>query len=164
MPSILITGADRGLGLEWARQYAETGWRVLATCRQPEAAQELQALARRFPELSLHRLDVTDAAQVRSLAGALRGVALDILLNNAGIYLEKYAEPVLGLLGYDGWARTCAVNTLGAVRVTASCLDHVTRSEWRPVVAISSHMAPSPTSPRRAATITAPARPPSMPP
>lgn len=140
MPSILITGANRGLGLEWARQYAETGWRVLATCRQPEAAHELQALARRFPELSLHRLDVTDAAQVRSLAGALRGVALDILLNNAGIYLEKYAEPVLGLLDYDGWARTCAVNTLGAVRVTEAFLDHVARSEWRLVVAIGSHM------------------------
>ncbi len=138
MHSILVTGANRGLGLEWCRQYAEADWRVYATCRRPEAADALQALARTHRMLSIQRLDVTRSESVYALRAELRDQAIDILVNNAGVYLEKYAADAA--LRYDDWAETLAVNTLGAVRVTEALVDLVARSSRRLVVAISSHM------------------------
>lgn len=138
MPSILVTGANRGLGLEWCRQYAHEGWRVYATCRRPEAAADLHDLARQHPWLTVHRLDVTEAESVHALCADLREPALDVLVNNAGVYLEKYApDPAIR---YDEWAATLAVNTLGAVRVSEALLDRLARGERRLVVAVSSHM------------------------
>lgn len=138
MPSILVTGGNRGLGLEWCRQYAAEGWRVFATCRHPEAAADLQALAHQHHLVSLHHLDVTLAESVYALHAELRDQAIDVLVNNAGVYLEKYAPA--GSLRYDDWAETLAVNTLGAMRVTETLLDLVAASRRRLVVAISSHM------------------------
>lgn len=105
MPGILISGANRGLGLEWTRQYAETGCRVLATCRQPEAA------------------------QIHNLTKALRGVALDILLNNAGIYRKSTLNPC-----WDYWATTAGPAPARSIPWTryaslSPAPDHVTRSE-----------------------------------
>ena len=71
MPSILITGSNRGLGLEWARQFASDDWRVFATCRHPAEATELHQLAEKFPNLSIHRLDVTRQEEIQSLAADL---------------------------------------------------------------------------------------------
>lgn len=139
LPGILITGANRGLGLEWARQYTEAGWQVIATCRHPEAADELKALAGRHPRLSVHRLDVTDGEQLRTLQLDLEGARIDVLLNNAGVYLDKFMD-AFGGIDYDVWLRTFAVNTLGAVRVSEAFAGHLARSEKRLVVAISSHM------------------------
>jgi NAD(P)-dependent dehydrogenase (short-subunit alcohol dehydrogenase family) len=84
----LITGANRGLGLEFARQYLADGWQVYATCRHPGSAFELQHLA----EVSDHNLrimalDVTDSASVKAVAAELDGQAIDLLLNNAGVGL-----------------------------------------------------------------------------
>jgi NAD(P)-dependent dehydrogenase (short-subunit alcohol dehydrogenase family) len=137
--TILITGSNRGLGLEWARQYAESGWRVHATCRYPDDAEELQQIARTHANLTLHQLDVTDDGDLRSLATELSGASIDVLLNNAGVYLEKY-KPGFGLIDYGDWLQTLTVNTLGAVRVTEALVEQVARSRRRLVVAITSHM------------------------
>jgi NAD(P)-dependent dehydrogenase (short-subunit alcohol dehydrogenase family) len=137
--SVLITGASRGLGLEWARQYAEAGWRVYATCRHPEEAESLKAVANGHPRLSVHRLDVTDSGQLRALRLDLEEAAIDVLLNNAGVYLDKGMED-LGGIDYEVWLRTFAVNTLGAVRVSEAFIGQVARSGKKLVVAISSHM------------------------
>jgi NAD(P)-dependent dehydrogenase (short-subunit alcohol dehydrogenase family) len=67
MPSILVTGSNRGLGLEWVRQYAMEGWRVFATCRHPAEAPDLSRLARDNSKLSIHRLDVTVVEDLRAL-------------------------------------------------------------------------------------------------
>src|SRR5260221_5763912 len=82
MPTVLITGANRGLGLEFARQYATSGWRVIATSRAPEKADALHALGQR---VSVHRVDVADLAAVAALGRALAAGAVDVLLANAGI-------------------------------------------------------------------------------
>lgn len=139
MPTLLITGANRGLGLEWTRRCLEADWRVIATCRHPEAAPELGALVARHPKAALYRLDVCDVQDLRSLRMDLETEPIDVLLNNAGVYLDKF-DPGLGGLHFDAWERTFAVNTLGAARVTETFLDNVARSSARLVVAITSHM------------------------
>lgn len=139
--NILITGSNRGLGLELARQYAQDGWRVYATCRRPCLATALHALDDRFENLSIHPLDVTDAHELGALAAELRGEPIDVLYNNAGVYLEPtYQGPSLGSLRYDDWLHTLAVNTLGPMRVTETLVENVALSEKKLVAVQTSHM------------------------
>lgn len=136
---MLITGANRGLGLEWTRQYAEAGWRVYASCRRPAEAEDLNALGRRNQRLSVHRLDVTDSEQLRTLQLDLEEARIDVLINNAGVYLDKFMGD-LGGIDYEVWLRSFVVNTLGAVRITEALAGQVAASEKKRVVTISSHM------------------------
>ena len=140
MPSILITGSNRGLGLEWARQFASDDWRVFATCRHRAEATELHQLAEKYPNLSIHRLDVTRQEEIQSLAADLNSESIDILLNNAGVYLEKFDDRLGTGLSYDDWMYTMQVNTLGPMRVAEAFSSHVARSERRLIIAITSHM------------------------
>lgn len=141
MASVLVTGSNRGLGLEWVRQYAADGWRVYATCRQPMEARELKDLAEKEKGISIHRLDVTKPDEINALAVELMKEPIDVLVNNAGVYLEKFMEVGLRRLRYEDWEYSFQVNTLGAVRVTEALQEHVARSERRLVVVISTHMA-----------------------
>jgi NAD(P)-dependent dehydrogenase (short-subunit alcohol dehydrogenase family) len=140
MLSILITGSNRGLGLEWARQYSELGWRVYASCRFPEQAHALQQLAAQQPTLTIHRLDVTQPDQLQQLATELSGHAVDILVNNAGVYFERWGKDKLGHIDFDAWLATYQVNVLGAVRVTEALRHPLACSEKRLVVMTTSHM------------------------
>ncbi len=140
MAAILVTGSNRGLGLEWAGQYAAAGWRVYATCRHPEEADALWRLSTAHRNLSVHRLDVTHEEEIAALAGELAGEPIDILLNNAGVYLEKFLDEPLDNIDYDSWEETFRVNTLGPMRVSAAFTEHVARSQHRLVVVITSHM------------------------
>lgn len=139
MPTILITGSNRGLGLEWSRQYALLGWRVFATCRYPEQAEELQRLAEKHTGVSIRRLDVTREDQIALLVTELQNEPIDLLVNNAGVYPEKYLSPNTPL-DYEVWAHTFMVNTMAALRITHGFIRNLARSEKRLVVAISSHM------------------------
>jgi NAD(P)-dependent dehydrogenase (short-subunit alcohol dehydrogenase family) len=139
MNSILVTGSNRGLGLEWVRQYAAEDWRVYATCRYPAEADDLKRLAEQYPNVSVHRLDVTSHEDLYALRSELKDQGVDILLNNAGTYLEK-AELSLGHINYEDWAKTMQVNTMGAVRVTEGLVGQLTRGSKRLVVVTSSHM------------------------
>ena len=141
MASVLVTGGNRGLGLEWVRQYAAEGWRVYATCRQPTEARELVELADREKGISIHRLDVTKPDEINALSVELMQAPIDVLVNNAGVYLEKFMEVGLRRLRYEDWLYTFQVNSLGAVRVTEAFREHVGQSEKRLVVVISTHMA-----------------------
>jgi NAD(P)-dependent dehydrogenase (short-subunit alcohol dehydrogenase family) len=141
MPSVLITGSNRGLGLEWVRQYVEDRWRVYATCRHPPEAGELHEIARHSENVTIHRLDITRIDDINALAVELLHEPIDVLVNNAGVYLEKYREIGLQKLNYEDWEHTFRVNTLGTIRVTEGFLDHVARSEKKVVVVISTHMA-----------------------
>lgn len=140
MPSVLITGSNRGLGLEWVRQHAAAGWRVYATCRDPGQATELGELAAGTPGVTVHRLDVTQADQTKAVADALVGEPLDRLINNAGVYFERWGRDPVGRIDYDHWDATFQVNTLGAMRVTEALLDPLARARHPLVAVISSHM------------------------
>jgi len=137
---ILVTGANRGLGLEWVRQYAAAGWRVYATCRHPAEAWALLELVEQFPRVSLHRLDVTRDDDAQAIAAELEGKSLDRLVNNAGVYLERLRGDDLGSLDYQRWQETFAVNTLGPVRVTEALLANLRRGTNPRIAVISSHM------------------------
>ncbi|WP_028989612.1 SDR family oxidoreductase [Thermithiobacillus tepidarius DSM 3134] len=139
MPSVLITGTDRGLGLEFSRQYAQAGWRVFACCRRPEQADALHRLAREHPQLSVHRLDVGDHAQIDALADELRDAAIDVLLNNAGVYGDE-AQQGFGNLDYARWAQVFRINTMAAVKMAEAFVAQVARSDRRVIAALSSKM------------------------
>ena len=140
MPSILITGSNRGLGLEWVRQYLDLGWRVYATCRHPHQAQDLKCLQQTHNALSIHQLDITHPEDVRRITQELSDIKLDILVNNAGVYFEQWGKDKLGRIDYVAWLETLKVNTLGAIRVTEALRKQLARGDKRLVITITSHM------------------------
>jgi NAD(P)-dependent dehydrogenase (short-subunit alcohol dehydrogenase family) len=139
MQTVLITGANRGLGLEFCRQYSLAGWRVIATCRDIDTAISLNGLAEKFANLQVHALDVADFAQIDRLSQTLLNESIDVLLNNAGIYADKTGRG-LGHLDYRAWETSFLINTMAAVKMTEVFLPHVQKSKHKMVVAISSLM------------------------
>jgi NAD(P)-dependent dehydrogenase (short-subunit alcohol dehydrogenase family) len=131
MPTILITGAGRGLGSELARQYAADGWRVIGTVRK--AAPGLK-------ELGVESLvaDVTDVAQVQTMAQKLKGEPLDLLFCNAGIIGKR--GMALGSLDYEEWDKVLRVNLLGAAAVIEALVENVAASERKTIAVMSSRL------------------------
>lgn len=139
MPRTLITGANRGLGLGFARQYAADGWQVYATCRNPNSASELRKLADASDQnVQVLALDVTDLASIKAAAAALDGQAIDLLLNNAGVGGPR--GQTIGNIDYDAWAKVLDVNTMGPLRVSEAFVENVARSEQKLVVTLTSGM------------------------
>ena len=128
----LITGANRGLGLEMARQLVMRGSAVLACVRRPAEAGDLQELARAHPgRLSIYGLDVTDGKSIARARSAIGTRTVDILINNAGVIGP--ARQSAKDMDFDGWAYTLAVNTLGPMRILQAFLDNL-RAASRPRV------------------------------
>jgi NAD(P)-dependent dehydrogenase (short-subunit alcohol dehydrogenase family) len=143
MPDILITGANRGLGLEFARQYAAGGWDVIATCRNPADAADLRALAEVTGRITVEPLDVTDHAGIDALAAKYRGRPLDVLLNNAGIIgpipiADHIAKQRFGTIDYGTWELVLRTNTLAPVKMAEAFLENVLAGEQKKICTISS--------------------------
>ena len=136
---VLITGANRGIGLELARQYASAGWRVHACCRQPERAVELNRVAAASAgRLSVHPLDVTSPAQIAALPTALGDEPLDLLINNAGIYGQDDAS--FGNTDVRAWLQAFHVNAIAPLKVMEALVEPVARSGRRVMACVSSKM------------------------
>lgn len=137
--SILITGANRGIGLEFVRQYADQGWRVYAGCRQPETALDLNRLVAGSGGLiSVHPLDVTNATQIGAMQAVLGRAPLDILLNNAGIYGQDDAR--FGNTDPERWLETFRVNAIAPMKLMEALVENVAASERRIMATLSSKM------------------------
>ena len=145
MATVLITGANRGLGLELTRQYAARGWEVIACARRPEAAPDLAALAHASGgRVALERLDVTDHKGVDAAARRLAGRPIDVLFNSAGTMGRGsrvgagFPASRFGEIDYADWEEIFRVNVEGPMKVTEAFVEHVARSAGRKVVALSS--------------------------
>ncbi|MBM3515492.1 MAG: SDR family oxidoreductase [Alphaproteobacteria bacterium] len=143
MPTVLITGANRGLGLEFVRQYCEAGWNVIATCRDPKTAGDLAALDQKYPSLNVHALDVADFGAIDRLAADLKGRPIDVLLNNAGIFGPKPLgdndpRQTFGHMDYGIWAQVLRINTMAPMKMAEAFIDHIAASKQKKFVAISS--------------------------
>jgi NAD(P)-dependent dehydrogenase (short-subunit alcohol dehydrogenase family) len=130
MPTVLVTGASRGIGREFVRQYREAGWRVLATCRDPQGAGYAKGEA--------FELDVADPVNIKNLVKELEGESIDVLINNAGINLAKQSS--FGNLDYDAWEEVMWVNVLAPLRIAECFAPHVERSERKQIIFLSSIM------------------------
>jgi NAD(P)-dependent dehydrogenase (short-subunit alcohol dehydrogenase family) len=136
--TVVITGTSRGIGLEFARQYVEDGWRVYATCRQPERAMELSRLAAANPGLTVHPLDVTNAAQIRAIAAVLGNEPVDLLINNAGTYGPDGVR--FGNTDETGWIENFRTNVIGPMKMMEALVDNLAASELRLIASLSSKM------------------------
>ena len=140
MKTTLITGASRGIGLEFSRQYAADGWRVLACCRLPEKADELNRLAAQYPDLvKVHALDVAEHAQIERMAQVIADESIDLLINNAGIYPDSDKNG-FGHTDYAEWMEAFRVNTMAPLKMAETFTTQIARSKQKTIVTITSMM------------------------
>jgi NAD(P)-dependent dehydrogenase (short-subunit alcohol dehydrogenase family) len=149
--TVMITGANSGIGLEFARQYAAMGWTVIVTHRRAETPKSLTDLKTRYNKVRIESLDVTNLDQAQKLAAKLAGVPIDVLINNAGIYNDRakcagddegcpgdYGGESFGKLNYSLLDTIMAVNIKGPLIVAESFYKNVLASEQKKIIAVSS--------------------------
>jgi len=138
-PTILITGANRGIGLELVRQYSALDWKIIATARDAAGAMDLQALAKADPDIIIEKLDVTDLAGVDALAAKYKDQPLDVLLSNAG-KTPRYMSAMKGAatIDFDEALNSYQVNALGPAKLIAAFLPQVQKSTQKKIAVISS--------------------------
>lgn len=134
--NILISGASRGLGLEFAAQFAADGWGVLACCRNPDNATGLRELAANHPAVELHALDVTDYARMAELSRQLGDRPIDLLLSNAGIYGPR--DVAFGNVDPAAWREVLEVNTIAPLMLAQAFVEQVAASRRKLIAVVSS--------------------------
>jgi NAD(P)-dependent dehydrogenase (short-subunit alcohol dehydrogenase family) len=135
--TVLVTGANRGIGLQLATNYAGRGWTVIATARTPEKADDLNALAEAHENVTVEYLDLLDHKGIDKLANKLKDVPIDVLLNNAAMLGDPAAQD-FGGLDYELMQQVYAVNTVGTMKMAEAFFEHVAASDQKKIVAITS--------------------------
>ena len=138
LKTVLVTGANRGIGLELVKQYAQSGCTVLACCRDPHHALELQRLSEAYSSIFIYLLDVSNEDHIKQLATQLKNKTIDILFNNAGIAGEDH--PV-GSITYTDLISTLKINTIGPILLAQALEEQIVRSENKIIVNMSSVLA-----------------------
>tara|TARA_B110000008_G_scaffold272719_1_gene305849 strand:- start:656 stop:1342 length:687 start_codon:yes stop_codon:yes gene_type:complete len=136
MSTVLITGANRGLGYEFVKQYSENGFEVLACCRNINNAKELKELAETSNKIKVYELDVGNVKAIKSLSQQLQNEKIDVLINNAGIYRSS----TVGNINYDEWIESFKVNTIAPYQIVENFLNQIINSDLKKVVSITSKM------------------------
>ena len=136
--TVLITGANRGIGYEFARIYAERGWGVIATYRRQQVPDSLVRLAENHDKVRNERMDVTDHSMIEDLAEVLSGTAIDIIINNAGISGGGSRTQRFGNLDYGPFRSVMETNVSGPLKITEAFLDHVKASEQKKIITVTS--------------------------
>ena len=149
--TVLITGANSGIGLEFTKQYLARGWTVIATHRRSDVPETLAELSMKYKTLRIDRVDVTDVEQVRALAKRLENVPVDVLINNAGVYNDRgtcavdddacagdWTTQNFGKMRYQLLDTILAVNVKGPLIVSEMLFQNVKASRLKKIVAISS--------------------------
>jgi len=132
MPRVLVTGANRGLGLEFSRQYAAAGWDVVAACRNPHVATELKALGK---VVSILPLDVADEPSIARFMRAVSDIPIDVVILNAGV---SAPPQIAAAVTRDAWAPAIAVNALAPLRLATGLCANLQKGEQKKAAAISS--------------------------
>ena len=136
MSTVLITGANRGLGYEFVKQYSENGFEVLACCRNRNNAKELKELAETSNKIKVYELDVGNVKAIKSLSQQLQNEKIDVLINNAGIYRSS----TVGNINYDEWIESFKVNTIAPYQIVENFLNQIINGDLKKVVSITSKM------------------------
>ncbi len=139
MPTLLITGANRGLGLELCKQFLQSEWKVIATCRNPESATRLSVLKDKYPKLlSIHTLEVSNGDHINELKTQLGETPIDILFNNAGVYAAESAE--FGSSDAVVWLDAFKVNVISPMKMMEVFVENVANSDRKIMANMSSKM------------------------
>jgi len=136
MTTVLITGTNRGIGLELVDQYLRRNFSVIATCRKPDQAEKLRALKTNHENLELLQLDVSDQGSIKEFASRLGDTAIDIFINNAGVYGP--ANLRFGNVDAQTWSSVLQVNTLAPLLLTQQLMPNLLAGEDKKLVYISS--------------------------
>jgi NAD(P)-dependent dehydrogenase (short-subunit alcohol dehydrogenase family) len=138
VPTVLITGSNRGIGFEFTRQYAASGWRVIATARRPDKAEALQALAAGNKNILIEQLDIIDLQAVDALSAKYAQQPLDVLINNAAISGSPSPQQLFGRVDYENFDAFMATNVRGPLKVSEAFLPQLRAGHHKKLVAISS--------------------------
>jgi NAD(P)-dependent dehydrogenase (short-subunit alcohol dehydrogenase family) len=139
-PTILITGSNRGVGLALTREYASQGWNVIATCRNPRRATELQALAKANPKIKVEALDAEDNRTIDRLARDYRGVPIDVIFNNAAQLGEPLDKQRFGQLDPELFDSVMRSNVYGPLHIAEAFVDNVAASKQKKIIGMTSGM------------------------
>lgn len=142
--TVLITGANRGIGLEFATQYAQDKWKVLACCRHPEEAKALHALAKDHPLLSILRLDVCDQDEISRLAADLASTPIDLLINNAGVLgmpgNDRNSSETVREVTPNDMLHALKTNAIAPMQMAKAFVGHLEQGKMKTIASLSSQM------------------------